>query len=187
MIGIRCTVILCRGTLCIFRSNLTGRIFLSYFGDTFVHFISFFLITLIRVERHYFYHRCTGVFRSEFPADLKDGTMYLDAQKVLRFAYYAQSGFESDHAIDVWHGCFAHISIAFPCSGALPCEIVSGLAILHDGWNTVVVVCGYGIVFCCISFGLFQFSLFLLNLGQVFFKLCYFGIICFNQFYVVRP
>ena len=91
--------------------------------------------------------------------------MYLNTQEVLRFAYNAQGGFEGNHAIDVGHGSLAHIGIAFPSSWALPCEIVSGLTILHDGRTAVVVISGHSIVFCCIGFGLLQLSLLLLNLS----------------------
>ena len=68
--------------------------------------------------------------------------MYLDAKEVFRLSCNGDGGLERDSAVDIGHGGGANESIALPCSCSVPAEVIGILAVLHDGWDAVVVISG---------------------------------------------
>ena len=66
--------------------------------------------------------------------------MYLDAEEIFRLAGDAQCRLERDDGIHAPGGGGTHVAVAFPVSISLPGEVESGLAVIHDGWDAVVVI-----------------------------------------------
>ena len=97
--------------------------------------------------------------------------MYLDTEKILRLACYRNGSLEGDDSVDVRCCRLPVIGISRPPSFTVPGEIVGGLAVLHDGRNTIVVIRLCGILTFCFSPCFGQVFQLLLPVGQFLFKL----------------
>ena len=136
------------------------------FRDTFIHDPLFFFFRKVRVECQHVGHIRVGVLRGQFPADLYNGTVNLDAEEVFRLACYADGCLESYLAVYIRHGRLADERVSIPRTAVLPRQTVGRLAVLHDGRDTVVVVRRHVIVVCRFLLRISVFLLFLLPLGQ---------------------
>ena len=116
--------------------------------------------------------------RGQFPLDLDDGTVNLDAEKIFRLAGNRDRSLECDDAVDVRHCRLAHIRIAVPRSAVLPCQAVGSLAVLHDSWNAVIVIRRYAVVVCGFRLRLSIVGLFLLPLREFAFQTVYPCLVC---------
>ena len=85
--------------------------------------------------------------------------MYLDAEEVFRLPGNLQGGTECNHPVDVRSDSFTQVGIARPPTFAFPCQVVGGLAVLHDSRNTVVIIGRHVVVGGGFFFGLCQFRL----------------------------
>ena len=108
--------------------------------------------------------------------------MYLYTKYNLGLSRYRQCRFEGNDAVDVWHGCLTCIHVAIPHSFVLPSEVIGCLAIVHDGWNVIVVIGCHVIVLVCFFLGFCYFLLLLSPCRQLhiqFVYLVFVGIVLF--------
>ena len=103
--------------------------------------------------------------------------MYLDAQKIFRFACDFQCCPERDDTVDVGYRPFSDKGIAVPRSVVLPGDVVSRLAILHDCRYAVVVIGRHIVLALGFFLSLCDFCLFLLPGGKLRLQPLYFRLV----------
>ena len=127
-------------TLGIFYIWLTVGELPCHFGKLLINHICLFLVTHLWIQIENCYYLRIAIIGGEFPGNLNDGTVNLYAKEVFGSPCYADCCLECDSAVNVRHGSCTDISISVPRATAIPREIESGLTVLHDGRNTVVVI-----------------------------------------------
>ena len=140
MIGVIGGVFGYRLTLCILHIWLTIWKFPCYLGELLIDKFCLFLVTHLWIKIENCHDLGITILSSEFPRNLYDGTVNLDAQEVLWLSRYADSRLEGDCSIDVRHGGSAHKGIAIPGASVIPRKVESRLAILHDSRNAIIVI-----------------------------------------------
>ena len=93
--------------------------------------------------------------------------MYLYAEEVFRLPGNGDGSLEGQCAVDVRSVRLAGIGVARPITVAVPCKVVGGLAVLHDGRNTVIIIGLNVIILGCVFLGLQDILQLLLIIGQL--------------------
>ena len=159
MIGIASIVRFRRFASKVFRAYLAGGVFTGDFRQAAVHFVLFLSLAFLWIKLDNIHHLRIAVFGGQLPTDFHNGTVYLDAEEVFRLPGNLQGGTECNHPVDVRSDSFTQVGIARPPTFAFPCQVVGGLAVLHDSRNTVVIIGRHVVVGGGFFFGLCQFRL----------------------------
>ena len=93
--------------------------------------------------------------------------MYLYAEKVFRLPGNRNGSLEGKCAVDVRSVRLADIGVARPITVAVPCKVISCLAVLHDCRNTIIIIGLNFIVLRSVLLGLQDILQFLLIIGQL--------------------
>ena len=140
MICVICIVCFDRLRLCILHRCITTWVLTGDLGNLSVYLSCFFCVALLWVKFKNGHHLCIAIIGGKRPCYLYDGTVYLDTKEILRATSNRDSSLESDYTIYIRHGGSTDESVSLPGSASIPCEIISGLIILHDGWYSVIVI-----------------------------------------------
>ena len=102
------------GSSGVFHTDLTGGMLLGQLAHPLVDDGRILVITLRRVEFHDLCHTGITPAAGEFPVNLHNSTMDLDAKEILGLSGYRDGGLESDQALDAAHRTFPDEGIARP-------------------------------------------------------------------------
>ena len=120
MVGVTRIIFLDWFTLCILHTWLTVGILSCHLRQFLIDEVCLCLVTHLWIQINNGHYLCVTIFCGEFPCNLNDGTVNLDAKEVFGLSGDAHRCLERYRSVDVRHGGCSHESISIPGTAVIP-------------------------------------------------------------------